>query len=633
MKNCIYLLLFLLPSHFLSAQTNIDSLERVLNTQELTSEEKIQFYWDLMNAYRTNDLDKAILFAKKGVDLSEKEHNDLKIAQFNRVLGFTYISKNEYDSSLFHLNNAIAIAIKINNKLEENIATVYMGSLHLQQAKYEQALYYFMSALPTFKDLDKNDQYATTLLNVAITYRSLRNNEKALDYCGQALEIADKYNIPYPQMVSFEMKGDIYYAQQQYDSAAVYLSEAYKIGHQLNDRLRLVTSTQILTKVFCCLEEFDKAEKYANECLEIANELGGNHTLFMAWSTMTYLRFEQKRYEESAKYAYKMWKTDSTNLFWARNTAQYLCDINMFLNNPEEATYFFDKYITIRDQIGDQELYDSLAEMEVKYETEKKEIRIAALEEERKLHLGLGIAILAALLSAIGLLFYRHRLTAQKKKLAEQQIKQFEQEKELIAARSALEVEKKEREIIARDLHDGVGTMLTVVKNNMNVMKPYSIIENTDVEHFNNALDMLDKSITELRRVAHHILPDDLIKNGLAIALDNFCRSSPNTEFHSTSSNRRFDQEKELMLYRCAYELVNNAMRHAKASQIDVHLNMDEKTIYLSIVDNGCGFDPQTSVMGMGLNNMRTRLAVFGGTIDIYSEQDKGTEVNIELNL
>ena len=167
----------------------------------------------------------------------------------------------------------------------------------------------------------------------------------------------------------------------------------------------------------------------------------------------------------------------------------------------------------------------------------------------------------------------------------------------------------------------------------MTIMKSYSIIENNEVDTFNKVLDGLDKSIDELRRVAHHIMPSALINGGLAVALDDFCRSIPKVEFHSTETNQRFDPEKELVLYRCAYELVNNALRHSRASCIDVHLNMDEKTVYLSVVDNGCGFDPQTVSMGMGISNMRTRLAAFGGHIEIYSEQGKGSEVNVELEL
>ncbi|MDR2810288.1 MAG: sensor histidine kinase, partial [Tannerellaceae bacterium] len=86
-------------------------------------------------------------------------------------------------------------------------------------------------------------------------------------------------------------------------------------------------------------------------------------------------------------------------------------------------------------------------------------------------------------------------------------------------------------------------------------------------------------------------------------------------------------------LYRCAYELVSNALRHAGASRIEVHLNVDEETAYLSVVDNGCGFDPQTVPQGMGIKNLRTRLSVFGGKMEFYSEAGKGTETNVELGI
>ncbi len=630
MKKFVCPVLFLLSSLLQAQPVNVDSLVSLLNMQELDSEKTIQLYWDITLGYRNNDINKTYLYAKKGLNLSEQEHNDLWCARFSRILGFNYIQTSEYDSSFLRLQNAIAFADKADDKREENIATAYLGTLHLQQGKYEQALKYFTDVLPSLESLQQNEHYANTLLNVAIAYKSLRNSDKALEYCEKAVEIAEKNNLPYPKMVSLEVKGDIYYAKHQYDSTMVYMLKAYEIAHQRKDKSRLVTETQILAIVYAYMGEYDKAEKYANECLELANELGGRYQLFMAWSAMVQLKFRQKQYKESESYADKMWKTDSTELFWAMNTTYYLCHTNIILNNSQKAGYFFDKYTEIRDKISDKELYDSLADMEVKYETEKKEIRIAALEEKQKLYIGLGVVIVVALLLGMGLLFYRHR---SKRKLAEQQIKQLEQEKELIAARSALDAEKAEREIIARDLHDGVGAMLSVVKNNMSIMKSYSVIENKETDHFNKALDGLDKSIAELRRVAHHIMPAVLMEKGLFAALDDFCRSIPEAEFHFTEPERRFVPEKELVLYRCAYELVSNALRHAKATRIEVHLNMDEEMVYLSVVDNGCGFDQQTTSMGMGINNMRTRLAAFGGRIDIYSEIGNGTEANVELKM
>ncbi len=630
MKKLRYLLLTLLTTLSLTAQTNIDSLLNILNTGHFKPQEQIELFWEITLACRNNNYDKTIRYANEGLNLAEKEQNNLWIARFNRIIGFTYIHKNEYDSSAMKLEKAITAAIQANNKQEENIATTYKGSLRLQEGKYEEALKHFISVLPFFEDVKQYDQLATALINVAITYRSLRNNEKALEYCEKAYQVAEKNNIPYPKMVSFEVMGDIHYARQQYDSAEVYLTRAYQIAHQLKDKSRLVTSTQMLVKVHSCLEQYAKAEQYANECLETASQLASKPQLFMAWSAMSYLKFEQKQYKESEKYADKIWQTDSTDLFWAGNTSYYLCKTSIYLNKHEKASYYLDKYADIRDEISDEKLYQNITEMEAKYETEKKETRILALEKQRELYISLAITIVLTLILALILLINRHQA---RRKIAEQQINQFEQEKQLIAARSALEAEKAEREIIARDLHDGVGVILSVVKNNMNIIKTHSNLQNKEANYFNEALINLDKSIIELRRVAHHIMPAILVEKGLPVALEDFCRSIPEAEYYHTGDKFRFHPEKEHVLYRCTYELVNNALRHARASHIEVHLNKDEQTIYLSVVDNGCGFDPQTTPMGMGINNMHNRLSVFGGHIHIYSEPGKGTEINIELDL
>jgi signal transduction histidine kinase len=164
-------------------------------------------------------------------------------------------------------------------------------------------------------------------------------------------------------------------------------------------------------------------------------------------------------------------------------------------------------------------------------------------------------------------------------------------------------------------------------------MKSYSVIEKKEANYFNKALDSLDKSIVELRRVVHHIMPAVLIKKRLFAALDDFCRSIPEAEFYHTESECLFYTEKELILYCCTYELVSNVLRHTKAFRIEVHLNVDEETAYLSVVDNGCGFDLQTSPQGMGIKNLRTHLATFGDSIEFYSESGKDTEANVELKM
>lgn len=271
--------------------------------------------------------------------------------------------------------------------------------------------------------------------------------------------------------------------------------------------------------------------------------------------------------------------------------------------------------------------------MEIKYETEKKQAQIESLETEKKWYIVLSVAGLLMLLLAFGLLLSRHRLNVQKRHFAEQQIKQLEQEKQLVATLSVLEGENAERSRLSQDLHDGLGGMLSVIKLNLgNIQLPPTMSE-TDHNRFTNAMSMLDQFIVELRRVAHNMMPESLMRYGIKTSLEDFCRSIPEVNFQFFGENPRLDSRLEVLIYRCAYELINNAVKHASATRIDVQLTVDKKLISLTVRDDGTGFDPKTVHYGAGFINMRNRISVYNGKINIYSELDRGSEITIEIEL
>jgi signal transduction histidine kinase len=294
------------------------------------------------------------------------------------------------------------------------------------------------------------------------------------------------------------------------------------------------------------------------------------------------------------------------------------------LGNKEKARIYFDKYTDLNYEYNNKNVRENLMEMEIKYETEKKELRITTLEKEKTLYTWIIIVSIAAVLFVLGMLYFRHRLN-------KQQIKQLEQEKQLIAAQSILDGETIERTRLARDLHDGLGSMLSVVKLNLQNMNTYSVMDNHDVSRFTQALSMLDESINELRLVAHHIMPESLVRYGLKVALEDFCRAIPNADFHYFGDDARLDNRLEVMLYRCAHELINNAVKYAEADTISVQLMVDDRLVSLNVQDDGIGFDPEAIPGGSGLENIRTRVSAYNGTMTLYTSPGKGTEVNIEI--
>jgi signal transduction histidine kinase len=174
--------------------------------------------------------------------------------------------------------------------------------------------------------------------------------------------------------------------------------------------------------------------------------------------------------------------------------------------------------------------------------------------------------------------------------------------------------------------------MLSVAKLKIATMKGNLTIPEENVTSLNSAIELLDTSIKELRRVAHNLMPESLMKYGLNAALADFCQSADKVEYHFFGDNRRIDEKTEIATYRIVNELVNNSLRHSGADHINVQLIIDEERVHVIVEDDGKGFDTSvTEAGGNGLKNIRSRVTSLGGKLEMISSPGKGTEVNVEF--
>jgi signal transduction histidine kinase len=173
--------------------------------------------------------------------------------------------------------------------------------------------------------------------------------------------------------------------------------------------------------------------------------------------------------------------------------------------------------------------------------------------------------------------------------------------------------------------------MLSLVKITLPNMENGMMIEAEDVTRLNNAIILLDKSINEMRRVAHHMMPESLVRYGIKASLSDFCCATSKVDFQYFGNEQRIDSKLEILLYRVAHELINNALKHAEAQQIKVQLVQEDDRVSLTVYDNGKGFDTSKTTTGMGLENIRNRIETYNGKITLFSSPGNGTEVNIEI--
>jgi two-component system, NarL family, sensor kinase len=236
--------------------------------------------------------------------------------------------------------------------------------------------------------------------------------------------------------------------------------------------------------------------------------------------------------------------------------------------------------------------------------------------------------------------YFGYHNLANGKKLAEQENIQLRQQQQLTATESIIKGQEEERSRLARDLHDGPGGILSGIKLTLNNMTENVILSEQNALTFDRALGQLDTAISEMRRVAHSMMPETLIKFGLTDALNDFCDGISQSgklkvRFLALGmASTKLPQTTEVTLYRIVQELLNNTLKHANATEALVQLSKNDNLLSLSVEDNGRGFDTNNILTskGIGMKNIENRVAFLNGTMDIKSEINKGTSVFIEFD-
>jgi signal transduction histidine kinase len=223
--------------------------------------------------------------------------------------------------------------------------------------------------------------------------------------------------------------------------------------------------------------------------------------------------------------------------------------------------------------------------------------------------------------------------------IAAQKIQQLEDEKKLMAAQSVMVGQEKERERIARELHDGIGVLLSTASIHFSSVEEKADKETSEM--LNKANKLLKDASKEVRQISHNMMPGVLSKFGLREAIEDLCddvedASKIKVNLALTCGKERLSENMEIMIYRVIQEMLNNTIKHAKASVIDLMIKRDPDTITIKCSDNGIGFEEGKLPPGknLGLSGIQSRVEYLGGTVELKSDLNKGTRylINIPLN-
>jgi two-component system, NarL family, sensor kinase len=628
------IILFLFLHVNLCQSKNLDSLENVLNTKKLTTNEKLDLYNDLSWDYLNIDVSKSKFLSLQGIELSIKTKKDKMSGILYHHLGIACYNEGQLDSALFYFHIAESFSQKVQDNNRLNLIGIAYAVVYDTQGEYQKAISILMKLLPKLEKAKRDDLVRTVYGNLGTLYQNVHNYNLSEKYYLLSEKESLKTNDDWRLSQACNGLMNICIIKKEYKKALEYADKALAVANRCGDNeCRALTYQKMSEVYYIHYRDVDKARRFALKGLQIARENCAPNDIAAMLINISNIFYQQKNYRNSMKYALEAARVDTIDQSVYENTVANIVKSGIFLGEKQLAIQYFEKYYNIVEARSKKELQMFEMDSEKKYQTEKKELQIVVLQKHKKLITTIFVSFSIVLLLLLLIIYFRLIITKRNKQIAEHRIIQLEQEKQLVATQSILEGENAERTRLARDLHDGLGGMLSAIKINLFDMKHSVTLETDDVSRLNKVFGMLDESMQELRRVAYNMMPESLSRYGLKVSLSDFCNNFSNVHFHYFGNERRFDTKTEIMLYRIAHELVNNAIKHSKAKSINVQVVQEADRISLTVYDDGCGFDKTTITEGNGLRNITDRVYSLGGNIDITSENGKGTEITVNIKV
>jgi two-component system, NarL family, sensor kinase len=581
----------------LSAQVNTDSLRQVIDGKSTPYSDQITAAIKLVESYQLKDFDSTLLESDKALKLARKNTDSTSVAELKRQIGVASYFKGKYDVAATNFFESIAILEKSNNK--KKLAPVYndLAKLYRKTRDLDKALDNYNKADAIYRQIKDTAGIAMILNESGVVFEYRENYMEAINRYTSSMKLAEASGDSLSVSYSLSNIAGVYVIEKKYDLAEKNLLRALNIRQMLKDSFAIALTYSDLGATMNGKGDYAKAIGYLNSSNRIAENL-------------KYPELQSNNYSE-------------------------LSSVSQKQGNFQDAFQYFLKRSALRDSLYALEKTKQIQELNTKYESAKKEQQITQQKNRLRLQnfLFIGIGGLILLLGLLAQSQYKRYKLRQETTLKTELMKQQE-----LAVKAVMEAEENERERIAKDLHDGVGQMMSAAKMNLSAFESEAQFKNEEEKHsFEKIIQLVDESCKEVRTVSHIMMPNALLKNNLAAAISDFVDklSNKNLKVHvyTEGLDERIDSNIETVLYRVIQECVNNAIKHAGATTLDISLIRDKDGISGTVEDNGKGFDAtdKEKYDGIGLRNIITRIEYLKGTVDFDSAPGRGTLVALHV--
>lgn len=587
-------------------------------------------------------------YSRRALALSQKINYPFGIFVSYVNIGEALKTEGNFDSSLIVNLLSADYARKINNQRYLGFSLYNIGISYIKLGQYENATASIEESRAIFQRLGE-EQFQGDLYNIMQNLANeMHQYRKGIDFGLKAiplLEKSDGKDAKESLCNTLNNLGLNYIMVQSYDSAIIYLKKAYELA--LQHDFEQVKSTYNINMALIAMrrQNLDSLKYYTQNVLDLTRSNGMNEFKSLALYGLSSYHLSKKDYGKSRLYSDSaLHIAEKYNLRKLRQRLYPLLSNYYFaIQDTKKGNYYTLQTELLEDSILNESIMRNTVDIEKKYETQRKDDQIRLQQSQLKQQSIVTYFLIAGAIGLSVILILSYRNYKSRQRLQQTKIDELEKERQLNATEAVLKGEEQERARLAKELHDGLGGMLSGIKYSFINMKENLVMLPENVQTFERNLDMLDTSIREMRRVAHNLMPEILLKYGLNAALKEFCNEISRSGVLSVAyqpmglEKATIDQTTSLAVYRIVQELVNNVIKHATAKTVlvQVHASEQDKLLSVTVEDDGKGFAPDAlgSKSGIGWINIQNRIDFLKGRADISSAPGGGTSVLVEIDL
>lgn len=594
---------------------------------------------------RKFDATAAQTYANEALELSGKLNYDRGIGKAYSIMGLLMYYEGRFDEALEFQEQALTADLRTDDP--KNISGTYtdIANLHADKGDLKLAIEFYTKALYYAEELNDSMLRARSLANIGSIYQELEDYDNALKNYLEAIAITNELNeasVPQARMVIFANMSLIYKDKGELDKALELGYRSLEIRQQMNYTRGIAYMLTAIGELHAMKGEIAKGEIMILEGVEIAATVKDIYTMSTGYGKLGELALKQNKPDKALEYYNK-----ALDIAKEIGSLQLLRDSYLAMSEAAEAKgemklalSNYKQYEIMKDSLLSAEAKETIVELRTKYETEQAEREVETqkmkLDQQifrNKVQMIIFLLSITLVVLFAGLLYIRYKLRQEailERTIAEQQKLRF---------RAVIETQEQERKRIAQDLHDGLGQLLSTARLNVAGLEDGIMTDDAENDRlWNNALSLIDESVSEVRNISHNMMPSALIRLGLIPALREQVKKvndvgSVEVDLEVNGITGRLAEATEISLYRIAQETLNNTIKHADAKHIHISLSRLGDRIVLSVTDDGKGMDVKNIELstGIGWKNIYSRVELMNGEIDVNSKIGTGTELKVSV--